>query len=598
VLCLSQVEKRVKAHHKKAAKAAKKNPLYRSKLKKDPGVPNLYPFKDRLLAMVKEDHEVEQAGKARMRKEAQSLAQLASDAGGSLAKYEKQQGEQRAQESARSNLIPQTERESSRKAFFREFKKVVEESDVILEVLDARDPIGCRARAVEQAILAKGDKKVVLVLNKIDLVPREVVAAWLKHLRQEFPTVAFRCNTQLQKANLSRGKGDFDTYESLSGGTCLGGDNLLELLKNYCRSQNLKKSITVGIIGYPNTGKSSLINSLKRSKAAAVGAKPGFTRTMQEIKLDTNVVLLDCPGIVFSSGEGSEFGAADIVLRNAVEVEKITDPVWVIGAVLKRCPRERLMELYQIPVYRSADEFLAFVAHKIGKLKKGGIPDYHAAAVSVLRDWQSGKIKFYTMPPERNEAIVSSEIVTQWAKEFDLDALLEKEESIVGLLPMELEGTMRLTHGAPRSDAGFASALERPEEMDEDDDDEEVEDGDEEDGADDMEVSSDQSDEYAEADAAKGAMVMVMPPPKAKGGKRREEAEEADGAEAQGAAMSRGKKNKQLKRQQKRNAVGRTDMEEDDDEGELVAEGFDFDAFEPVAISNQKPDPEEFQFRY
>jgi nuclear GTP-binding protein len=70
-------------------------------------------------------------------------------------------------------------------------------------------------------------------------------------------------------------------YESLAGGTCLGGDNLLELLKNYCRSQNLKKSITVGIIGYPNTGKSSLINSLKRSKAAAVGAKPGFTRTMQ-----------------------------------------------------------------------------------------------------------------------------------------------------------------------------------------------------------------------------------------------------------------------------------------------------------------------------
>ncbi len=317
---------------------------------------------------------------------------------------------------------------------------------------------------------------------------------------------------------------------------------------------------------------------------------------MQEIKLDTNVVLLDCPGIVFSSGEDSEFGAADIVLRNAVEVEKITDPVWVIGAVLKRCPRERLMELYEIPVYRSAEEFLAFVAHKMGKLKKGGIPDYHAAAVSVLRDWQSGKIKFYTMPPERNEAIVSSEIVTQWAKEFDLDALLEKEESVVGLLPMELEGTMRLTRGVQRSDAGFASALDRPEGMDEEEDEGDEEEEDEEDGADDMEVSSDQSDEYAEADTAKGAMVMVMPPPKAKGAKRREEDEDAEGAEAQGAAMSKGKKNKLLKRQQKRNTVGRVDMEED--EGELVAEQFDFDEFEPVAISNQRPDPEEFQFRY
>jgi nuclear GTP-binding protein len=81
----------VKAHHKKEKKAAKKNPLYRSKLKKDPGVPNLYPFREKLLAMVKEEHEKEQVGKARMRKEAQSLAQLASDAGGSLADFEKKQ---------------------------------------------------------------------------------------------------------------------------------------------------------------------------------------------------------------------------------------------------------------------------------------------------------------------------------------------------------------------------------------------------------------------------------------------------------------------------------------------------------------------------
>ena len=196
----------MKAHHKKQKKAAKKNPLYRSKLKKDPGVPNLYPFRDKLLAMVKEEHDKEQAGKERMRKEAHSLAQLATNAGNSLAEFEKKQ--KGAHQQVHSNLIPQSERDSSKKAFFREFKKVVEESDVILEVLDARDPIGCRARAVEQSILSKGDKKIVLVLNKIDLVPRQVVTAWLKHLRQEFPTVAFRANTQMQKSNLSRGKGN------------------------------------------------------------------------------------------------------------------------------------------------------------------------------------------------------------------------------------------------------------------------------------------------------------------------------------------------------------------------------------------------------
>lgn len=86
----------------------------------------------------------------------------------------------------------------------------------------------------------------------------------------------------------------------------------------------LKTSITVGVVGFPNVGKSSLINSLKRSKVANVGATPGVTRSMQEIQLDKNVKLLDCPGIVFSSAVGNEAAAA---LRNAVKVEKLEDPI-------------------------------------------------------------------------------------------------------------------------------------------------------------------------------------------------------------------------------------------------------------------------------
>lgn len=67
------------------------------------------------------------------------------------------------------------------------------------QVLDARDPLGCRSARVEQAVLESGGrKKLVLVLNKIDLVPREVVEAWLKHLRNEFPTVAFKASTQVR----------------------------------------------------------------------------------------------------------------------------------------------------------------------------------------------------------------------------------------------------------------------------------------------------------------------------------------------------------------------------------------------------------------
>ena len=87
----------------------------------------------------------------------------------------------------------------------------------------------------------------------------------------------------------------------------------------------LKKSITVGIIGLPNVGKSSLINSLKRAHVVNVGATPGLTRSLQEVHLDKNVKLLDCPGVVLL--KESSANDASIALRNCKRIEKLEDPV-------------------------------------------------------------------------------------------------------------------------------------------------------------------------------------------------------------------------------------------------------------------------------
>lgn len=86
----------------------------------------------------------------------------------------------------------------------------------------------------------------------------------------------------------------------------------------------IKKSITVGIIGLPNVGKSSLINSLKRCHVANVGATPGLTRSLQEVQLDKDVKLLDCPGVVMLRSEAND---ASVALRNCKRIEKLDDPI-------------------------------------------------------------------------------------------------------------------------------------------------------------------------------------------------------------------------------------------------------------------------------
>ena len=94
--------------------------------------------------------------------------------------------------------------ESTRRAFYRHLRTVMEQADILLCVLDARDPLSCRAPAVEALALSQSPpKRIILVLNKIDLVPASVVQQWLIYLRREFPTVAFKASTQQQRSHLS-----------------------------------------------------------------------------------------------------------------------------------------------------------------------------------------------------------------------------------------------------------------------------------------------------------------------------------------------------------------------------------------------------------
>lgn len=174
-------------------------------------------------------------------------------------------------------------------------------------------------------------------------------------------------------------------------------------------------------IGYPNVGKSSIINSLKRSKVCGSGATPGLTRNTQEIVLDKKIRLIDSPGIVFAKNTD----AASLVLRNCVRTELLEDPLQAVTDMLSRCDPAQIMEYYSVPAFTSTMEFLQHLSRRLGKLKKGGVPNVEASARVVLQDFNEGNISYYVIPPKeyKPQTKLEAQVVSQ-VLVFDLAAFV------------------------------------------------------------------------------------------------------------------------------------------------------------------------------
>ncbi|KAA0185723.1 Nucleolar GTP-binding protein 2, partial [Fasciolopsis buskii] len=347
------------------------------------------------------------------------------------------------------------------KRLWNELFKVLDSSDVVLYVLDARDPIGTRSPYIEKYLKTeKPHKHFIFVLNKIDLVPVWITKRWKTILSEEYPTLIFHADMEKP----------------------IGKVAMMGLLRQlFALHGKHRPQISVGIIGYPNVGKSSIINALRSKKVCNVAPLAGETKVWQYVNLMKSIFLIDCPGVVYPDGATE----AELVMKGVVRVEYLQQPDLYIGDVLARVRSDYLQTRYRLPPLpvvsdspQSAPEvpvtasssptgnlsstttvqpstehgwntdpevFLELVARNTGKLLKeslfiahilievlGGEPDLMTTAKRVLNDFQRGKLPYFVKPPaapdefhEKEEAEFAEELV----KDLSVDETEQEERA-------------------------------------------------------------------------------------------------------------------------------------------------------------------------
>lgn len=199
---------------------------------------------------------------------------------------------------------------------------------------------------------------------------------------------------------------------------------------------------------------------------------------MQEVELDSKIKLIDCPGIVFTQTKNTNQQNASNVLRNAQRVSDVKDPFPVATSILQRASKLYFCRLYGISEYDTPEEFFAQKAKRTGKFKRGGVPDAEAAARSLLNDWNTGKIKYCTQPPEADSDVhISAAIVSDAAREFDIDNFEQMETEVLDNFVVKAEDALEYKSTGPvnmqtfADDASSAQIIEGndgDEDMDED----------------------------------------------------------------------------------------------------------------------------------
>jgi small GTP-binding protein len=240
-------------------------------------------------------------------------------------------------------------------SFWRHVNTVIQKSELIIEVLDSRNVEDSRNLEIEAKVNNAG-KKLLFVINKCDLVNVTELEKYKKKLN---PIVFISSKDKL--------------------GTTILKKKILEISRG--------KEIIVGVLGYPNVGKSSLINALSGRGAARTSSRSGYTRGLQKVKVDNKIMVLDTPGVL-PYREKDETKHAKM---SAIDYSQVKDPEYVALNFIEE-NKDLVKNHYKLKKTEN-DELLEELAFRLGRLVKGGKPDLESTSRALLKDWQKGKIK-------------------------------------------------------------------------------------------------------------------------------------------------------------------------------------------------------------
>jgi hypothetical protein len=239
---------------------------------------------------------------------------------------------------------------------------VITSSDIILCVLDSRFISETRNLYLESVIKAQ-NKKLIYVLNKADLT-RDVDQKDIDNLS---PKVIVSCKTRR------------------------GTKDLRNRIKIISKQLGKTSPVYIGVIGYPNTGKSSVINLiLGRKEIAKTSPEAGFTKGIQSLKLSENIYLLDSPGIIPPTERFAEL--VKLAKIGASTFDKTKDPDVAVHEIMKQHPG-LFEKFYGIDAKGNSEMLLEEIGRKRGMVLKKGEIDVERAARMILKDWQKGNIR-------------------------------------------------------------------------------------------------------------------------------------------------------------------------------------------------------------